>query len=164
MSTFEHPLFGPIDLASAGEWEGTLTFVGAEIDVDLTLDQSSTAEPVLLARVNLLDKLSLFDKMARVAMVDEMAEGEESASGLYAVHHAEELPEAEWKKIFGSAPEETTEEAFLAQLRLDRVGLYPGDAERCLVLDYTLPGEVTNYVLCVSIDANGQIEAIDMES
>jgi len=165
MCTIEHPLFGTMNLAAAGSWDATIPFAGHEIDVDVTLDEPNLTPAELTARLALLDKLSLRDRVARVALSEEAKAGDETASGLYFTHHREELPPEAWRQVFGTASPQTIDvDTFLAQLELVRVGLYPGDEDRCLLLDYMLRGEVTNYLLSVSFDADGQLSGIDMES
>lgn len=40
----------------------------------------------------------------------------------------------------------------------------PGDEDdECEVLDFTLPGGVTNYVICVDFDATGNVASVSME-
>lgn len=165
MTTIEHPLLGTMDLGVTGTWAATLTFAGHEVEVDVTLDEPSSAPVEIQARLALLDELSLHDRVARAAMAEEAKGGEETAPGLYIAHHRDELSQEAWTHVFGaSGPETVDVESFLAQLQLVRVGLYPGDEDRYLLLDYMLPGKVTNYLLSVSFDPDGQLAGIDMES
>lgn len=165
MTVIEHPLFGTVDLATAGEWDAKLRFGGHEIDVTLTLDEPSSAPGEVEARLSLLDELTLRDREAREAMAGEATGGEDNASGLYIAHHRDELPQGEWEQLFGAIePNDVDAECFLAQLQVVRVGLYPDAEDRCLLLDYTLPDGVTNYLLSVSFDHNGQLADIEMES
>lgn len=165
MTIIEHPLFGTVNPGVAGTWCATLELAGHEVDVDMTLDEPSSDPAEIQARLSLLDKLSLRDRVARAAMEEEAKDGKETASGLYMAHHREELTLEEWRQVFGATdPTNIAADAFLAQLELVRVGLYPGDEDRCLLLDYMLRGEITNYLLSVSFDSDGQVAGIDMES
>jgi len=165
MTIIEHPLFGAVDLGTTGTWEATLEFAGREVDVDMTLDEPSSAPADIQERLSLLDTLSLLDRVARVAIAGESRDGEVTASALYMAHHRQELSREEWTQVFGGIdPTSIDVETFLAHLHLVRVGLYPADEDRCLLLDYTLGKEVTDYLLSVSFDRDGQFAAIDMES
>ena len=50
---------------------------------------------------------------------------------------------------------------------LELLELCPRDdeeEEEAEILDFTLPGGATNYLVCVAFDAAGQLARIDMES
>ena len=71
-------------------------------------------------------------------------------------HHLDELPESYWQKHLGiSAP---ANEQVIGLLVLKEKW---EDEE---VYDFTLPDEVTDYVVSVSFDDDGQIQDIVMES
>lgn len=70
-----------------------------------------------------------------------------------------------WTQVFGAIdPTRIDVETFLSHLHLLRVGLSLAGDDRCLLLDYTLGRDVTDYLLSVSFDRDGQLTAIDMES
>ena len=164
MTILHHPMFGDVDLGTTGTWDATLDLAGHEIDVDMTLHEPSSAAADIQERLSLLDRLPLLDRLARVAMADESRDGEGSTTALYISHHRQELSPDGWTQFFGAIDRTSTDaETFLAHLQLVRVGLYPADEDRCLLLDYTL-GEVTNYLLSASFDSAGQLVAVDMES
>lgn len=78
---------------------------------------------------------------------------------LFIEHHVEELPQSYWQQHLGSSgkPEQA---AVLGLLQL-RSSWGEGDIE---YFDFTLPGEVTNYVVCVHFDGAGVIDGISLES
>lgn len=87
-------------------------------------------------------------------------EGEFGAT-LFVTHHLEELPGDYWQLHLGSASPEPSKVLDLLQLR----GHWGDDDEDGIdVFDFTLPGDVTNYVLSVRFDESGEIEEISMES
>jgi hypothetical protein len=71
-------------------------------------------------------------------------------------HHLEELPSNYWEKHLGTASPTTVSVMGLLILRSKW-----DDSE---VYDFTLPEEVTDYVVSVSFDEEGEIEDIAMES
>jgi hypothetical protein len=73
-------------------------------------------------------------------------------------HHLEELDATYWEKNAGTSHPTPANVLDLLELRshwgetgIDR-------------FDFTLPGDVTNYVICVEFDQKGAIEDISMES
>ena len=71
-------------------------------------------------------------------------------------HHIDELPKSYWKKHLSS--ETPTSEQVIGLLVLRS----KWDDEE--IYDFTLPEEVTDYVVSVSFDEDGKIEDIEMES
>lgn len=82
----------------------------------------------------------------------------EYGSNLYVSHHLEELDSTYWKEYFGSENPEPFE-------ILNGLVVKPLEKEEDLEsIDFTLPGEITNYVLTVYLDQKFQVEEIAMES
>lgn len=71
-------------------------------------------------------------------------------------HHLDELPKSYWEKHLGTA--RPSHEQVIGLLILREKW---DDQE---VYDFTLPDEVTNYVVSVSFDQDGAIDDIVMES
>ena len=49
-------------------------------------------------------------------------------------------------------------------MHLVRAALYPASADEQVVLDYSINREATDYMLAVSIDTDGAVASIDVES
>jgi hypothetical protein len=83
--------------------------------------------------------------------------GEDSVN-LFVEHHLEELPQSYWQQYLGSGTPEPKAVIGLLQLRsswgIDDVEYF----------DFTLPDEVTDYVVSVHFDSSGAIDSISMES
>ena len=77
---------------------------------------------------------------------------------LFIEHHVEELPPAYWQQHLGTtAP---TAQAVIGLLVL-RSSWGRDDLEH---FDFTLPGDVTDYVVTVRFDQHGAVSGVDMES
>jgi hypothetical protein len=85
-------------------------------------------------------------------------EAGEGGINLFVEHHIAEVPESYWTERLGtSAPEPV---AVLGLLEF-RSSWGEDDLE---YFDFTLPGEVTQYVVSVHFDSAGNIEEMSMES
>ena len=86
-------------------------------------------------------------------------EEDEYGSTLFVSHHLKEIDKSYWQEHFGS---ESPEPAKV----LDGLVLVSDfeDEEDLENLDFSLPGDVTNYLICVSFDEDGEVEEISMES
>jgi len=71
-------------------------------------------------------------------------------------HHLEELPQSYWEKHLGTSKPSQEQVIDLLVIRSK------WDDEE--VYDFTLPEEVTDYVVSVSFDEDGEIDDISMES
>ena len=85
-------------------------------------------------------------------------EGGPDSVDLFVAHHLEELPEGYWQDRVATA---TPDALAVIGLLVFRSSWGKNDLE---TFDFTLPGDVTNYVVSVHFDEAGEIDGIDMES
>jgi Protein of unknown function (DUF2004) len=83
--------------------------------------------------------------------------GEDSVN-LFVEHHLEELPQSYWQQHLGLGNPEPVSIIGLLQLRSS------WGEEDIEYFDFTLPDEVTDYVISVHFDSSGKIGGISMES
>lgn len=102
------------------------------------------------------------EQLARVAMraALENQQAEQSVV-LFIQYHLEEIEPEYWKKYSGSAVPTLLQVLDLLVL----ADSWQSDAvDGREMLDFTLPDEMTQYMICVSFDAKGQVIDISMES
>jgi len=80
---------------------------------------------------------------------------------LFVSHHLQELDAAYWKKRAGALRPSPEKVLDLLELR-SHWG--EEDEDGIDTFDFTLPGDVTQYVICVRFNENGDVEDIEMES
>lgn len=85
-------------------------------------------------------------------------EAGEDGIGLFIEHHLAELPESYWQEHLGTGTPDPSSVITLLELRSS---WGEGEVE---YFDFTLPGEVTDYVVSVQFDESGSIDGISMES
>lgn len=100
--------------------------------------------------------------VARVAMQAAL-ENQQAKDGveLFIQHHIEEIEPAYWEKYSGSVaatPLQVLDLLLLAE-QWER-----DDIDCREMLDFTLPDEMSQYVICISYDEKGQVSDISMES
>jgi hypothetical protein len=86
--------------------------------------------------------------------------GEDGAT-LFATHHLEELDPSYWRTHLNSDKPTSAQVVGLLRLQSHRSD---DDDDGLDTLDFSLPDDVSNYVLCVKFDENGEIDEISMES
>ncbi|OAI42448.1 hypothetical protein AYO41_04265 [Verrucomicrobia bacterium SCGC AG-212-E04] len=84
---------------------------------------------------------------------------DEYGATLFVSHHLKELDSAYWKKHLSTETPEPRRLLELLELRSHWGG--DGDID---TFDFTLPEDVTNYVISVAFDEDGDVSGITMES
>ena len=84
---------------------------------------------------------------------------DEFGATLFVSHHLEELESSYWKKHLST---ETPEPRLI--LELLELHDHWGEDDELERFDFTLPEDVTNYVICVRFDDAGKVSEITMES
>jgi hypothetical protein len=101
------------------------------------------------------------EHLARIAMREalENQKAEDSVE-LFIQHHLEEIEPSYWEKHTGT--QKPTVLQVLDLLVVDNDG--DDSFQSTELIDFSLPDEITNYVLCVSFDKKGDVIDISMES
>lgn len=85
----------------------------------------------------------------------------EYGANLFASHHLEEVDVSYWKKHQGT---EKPEPSQILDILVLRSHWSDDDDDGIQVFDFTLPNDVTDYVISVRFDDAGKIDEISMES
>jgi hypothetical protein len=86
-------------------------------------------------------------------------EGDECGVTLFVEHHLEEIEGEYWQKHLGTAKPEPIKVLDILVLQSH----WGGDDE-IETFDFTLPENITDYVISVRFDGSGKVEDISMES
>jgi Protein of unknown function (DUF2004) len=86
-------------------------------------------------------------------------EDDEFGATLFVSHHLEEIEPSCWEKLLGTATPEPRQilDALVLKSEFEQ-----GDEPDSM--DFTLPDEVTDYVICVAFNEDGVVDGISMES
>lgn len=106
------------------------------------------------------DEITKREKAAMAAIKRTFGtEDGEYGSTLFVSHHLEELDTDYWQKHLGTQKPDPERVLDIIKLRS-----HWGDEDEIEVFDFTLPDDVTNYVISVRFDEAGEVEEISMES
>jgi hypothetical protein len=86
-------------------------------------------------------------------------EDEESGVAMFVAFHLEELEPGYWQTHAGTPRPEPSAVLDILVLRE-----HWGEKDDLETFDFTLPGDVTNYVISVRFDDKGKVDEISMES
>jgi hypothetical protein len=162
-----HEVFGKVKFDpedELNEWESEAPWAGGTVGLDITFDGATMDQATLDRLARYLTDLAAFDEKARVAMRANLTD-ENSAVQDYIEHHRDEKDLL--RRVFGTEDASTAgTDAFLAALRLVRVGLYTGtdESEYEAVFDYTIDPENVQYLVVVNFGDDGAVDEICMES
>ncbi len=160
-------IFGAVDIGEEYWEEHEITLNGRDFTCVLTTfweDEATSEDEKLALRVgNLLDRLAGLDVAARAELLARYHKGDDIKES-YIIHHFEDCGEecaAQIAQKLGT--KEHDHLLFLSKLELNSVS--PGFEERLvLTCDYTIGMDITQYLLVVKFDEQGNILGVDVES
>lgn len=166
MAQYSLPPFGKLDPANLEEYyDGEIMFNGQEIQIDLNFENDSIEPKHLDAVKKFIDSLSAFDKRNKEYIEQDYADEDADTVKTYVQHHLEEIDKDELSDIVDFDDESADPEIQLMKaLRLVRVGLYPDSEDQFAIFDYSIGEDLTNYLVVISSDENGDPDDITMES
>jgi hypothetical protein len=107
-----------------------------------------------------LDEVTKREKIAIAAIRSTLGTDDgEYGSTLFVSHHLEELDVDYWQKHLGTGNPDPERVLDIIKLRS-----HWGGDEELDTFDFTLPDDVTDYVISVRFDESGDVEEISMES
>ncbi|OQP58135.1 hypothetical protein A3860_07355 [Niastella vici] len=166
MSSYTLPHFGEIDLSNLDEYyDVEIEMNGKEVDLDLNFEKK-TVDPARLDIVKkFLEKLPEFDQKNKKYIVEDFEGEDNDTVATYVEHHLEELDEDELGEIIDFKNEAVEpEKQFIDALHLTRVGFYPDGDDQFAIFDYSIGRELTDYLVVIFTDENGELEYMTMES
>ncbi len=107
-----------------------------------------------------VDEVVRREKLA-IAAIKRAVGDEDGDVNLFVSHHLEELGGEYWLKHLGTESPDATQVLNIIRLRSHWTG---DEIDGTKNFDFTLPDDVTDYVISVSFDEAGEVDEISMES
>lgn len=158
------PFFGDVNLESLqNTYRLTTDFDGRKLDLDLNFENTSIAEDNLNLITKILDNLREWVGKAEKFINNEFQTGSEVDD--YIDFHIEELFDEDLEKLLKDADKTMPrKERLLSILKLERIGFYPEDARHYAIFDFVTDREISDNLLVVKLNKNGELDLITMES
>lgn len=166
MAEYLLPYFGQLSTDNVEEYyDVNIDFNGNEIQVDLNFESKNTDAAKLDQVKNYLENIETYNKLAKSYLLEDYHNEEGDTVKFYLEHHLEEVEQDELSTLinFDDVTVEP-EQQLLTKLELVRIGLYPDNEEGFAILDYSIGKEITNYLVVINTDQNGQLDYMAMES
>lgn len=112
-----------------------------------------------------LENIDKFNELNKTYISDDYNDEEGDTVKFYIEHHLEEVGKDELSALINfDDPTLGPEQQLLKKIELVRVGLYPDSEDNFAILDYSIGEDLTNYLVVINTDENGQLDYMTMES
>jgi hypothetical protein len=166
MAHFSLPHFGPLDPESLDAYyDVEMAFNNRTIEVDLNFE-NNTIDPKRLETVlRFIENIRIFDINNKGYIAKDYNNEDGDTVKDYLQHHLQELGIAELGSLMDpGTKKDTYEKQLLQKLHLVRVGIYPDSEDQFAIFDYSLGKDITNYLVVIFTDENGNLDYMTLES
>ena len=163
MALFELPVLGPTEFKPSryqtGRWCVEFPLHDEYVSVNFYADGPEMTGTLLLRVERFLAHLGRFDRLARAAIREDYASGEDATCRRYLSDHLENFHPATRLQCFGTDDVSSIGvEHLLAALDPLEVALNPeaGDTKSVAVFHYILGSGISDQILCVGFNTQGE--------
>ena len=166
MATVKLLHFGTLDSKSLEEYYDVDIDVDRhKIEIDLNFNDTIIEVPRLEVANHFIENIRIHDLNNRKHLKADFNNDEEGVVQEYIRHHLEELATDELTRLIGAGAKTPDKPALLFKhLHLVRVGLYPDSETEFATFDYSIGRELTDDLVVVFTDENGNLHYITTES
>lgn len=166
MKEYILPHFGTLSTEKLEEYYSVnMDFNGNEIQIDLNFENKNIDTPQLDKVKSFLENIEKFDKLNKTYIMDDYHNEDGETVKFYLEHHLEEVGKDELSTLINFDDSTTQpEQQLLTKLELVRVGIYPDSEDNFAISDYSIGEDLTNYLVVINTDENGQLDYMAMES
>jgi hypothetical protein len=166
MTEYTLPHFGKLATENLEEYyDVNIEFDGNEIQIDLNFEDK-TIDTITMDKVkNFIENIENYDKLNKTYIFNDYNDEDGDTVKSYLEHHLEEVGKEELSNLINFDDRTTEPEMqLLKKLKLVRVGFYPDNEDNFAIFDYSIGEEITNYLVVINTDENGQLDYMTMES
>ncbi len=166
MATVTIPHFGPLDPTSLDEYYDTeLEYNGIQLQIDLNFESNSLDAQRLETVKAFIDNIRIHDLNNKKYIDNDYNDKDGETVRFYLEHHLEELGENELATLIDQNSKSTEHQKQLKnKLHLVRVGIYPEGEDQFATFDYSIGVDITNDLIVIDTDENGNLVYITVES
>ncbi|HEV8506543.1 MAG TPA: DUF2004 domain-containing protein [Chitinophagaceae bacterium] len=166
MANYSLPHFADIDTNILEEYyDVDIDFNGQEIQIDLNFENKSIDPNRLDIVKRFIENISEFDEKNKKYIEQDYDDDDCDTVKTYIEHHLEEVGKDELADLVNFDDETISPEIQLMNsLRLVRVGLYPDSEDQFAIFDYSIGQDLTQYIVVINTNENGDLDYMTMES
>lgn len=164
MSTIKIPYFKDLNFNDLDDYYTTEIDVnGKTISLHLNLEEPSIDEPTAIKLKQFIEMLAVYDAANLKTISEDFASGD--TVNEYINFHLHELFEEEILSFIDPSNQNASiNEQMLSKIHLQQVWLYPHAENYLGIFDYSLGKDLTNHVVVISLQENGDLHHITWES
>ena len=166
MANIKLPHFGNLDSDALEQYYDTnINFNSTQVQVDLNFGGETIAPEKLELAGRFIDNIRIHDINNRKRIEVDFNDEDGETVAAYIQHHLEELNSGDINVLIGgNAKTDEKPRLLLKKLQLVRVGVYPEGEDQFAIFDYSIGQELTNYLVVIFTDENGNIDYMTLES
>ena len=166
MALIKLPHFGTLDSESLDEYyDVDIDFNNSQVQIDLNFDNKSIESKKLEVVKQIIENLRIHDINNKKYIQNDFEDKNGETVKFYIENHLEELASDDLDNLIGANLKSSEQPSrLLSKLHLVRVGLYPDSEEQFAIFDYSIGKELTNYLVVINTDENGNLDYMTMES
>lgn len=166
MANYSLPHFGELDPKNLEEdYDVDIDFNGQEIQIDLNFENNSIDTKRLDIVKKFIENIAMFDEKNKKYIEQDYTDEDCDTVRTYVEHHLEEIEKDELSGLVDFDNQVINPKIQLMNsLRLVRLGLYPDSEEQFAIFDYSIGQDLTQYLVVINTDENGNLDYMTMES
>jgi len=167
MEFYHIPYFGEIDFSALKEsYCVDMELNGNTVSIDINFKKPNADKSIAFSIVEFLKNISTFNNQNK-AIIGNNFNSNGGEVREYVTFHIEELGDDFFEQLNIATESPDKEQQVLSKLKLVRIGLYPDNkynTDCFAVFDYTPSREITDQLIVVKTDKNGNLDHISWES
>lgn len=167
MTDYLLPYFGLINPDNLNEdYRTSIEWNGREIRMDINFGKTTIDRSAMEVIKHFLENIENYDQQNKTFIDKDYADKNGDTVKEFVTEHVEEYGD-EFLEELNIDLEGDKEKQFMAMLHLTRVGLYPDkkyNSSYYAVFDYTVNKDLTDQIIVVKTDENGNLDHLAWES
>ncbi len=166
MANINLPIFENLDPESLEEYYDVyFDFNNTQVQIDLNFDNKSIDIKRLDIVKRFINNIRIHDLNNKKFIKQDFDNKNGETARIYVENHLAELALDDLDNLIGSDSKSNDKPGLLLnKLHLVRVGLYPDSEEQFAIFDYTIGKELTDYLVVINTDENGNLDYMTIES
>lgn len=166
MINYTLPHFGEVDTETIeGYYDAIMEYKGKEVALDLNFENSAIDPKRLDFVKETLTELANVDQRNKVYIRNNFGNEEDDTVREYIAHHLSEIRKEDFAGIIDFNDQSISHEfQFIDALELVRIGFYLESESSSITFDYTISKELTQYLLVLNTNENGDPNFFAFES
>lgn len=166
MSNYKLPYFEEINTNELKEYyEIYINFDNIKVQLDLNFKNNSINTDELTQVKDFIENIVEINKQNISYIIEDYEDEDGETTKLYVEHHIDEIDEEEFLNLLNlDKNDKEIEDKLLNKIKLQRIGFYPDSESGYAIFDYSLGSEITDYLIVLNYDNDGDFEYLTMES